>query len=95
MTTTLGYRDAWIEAAELARKAHHLTASEDDSKAYDRSQIAFKAAIHAAYPELDKCGVYGLWVDCMEDVAYCARTYASLDREDQRKFQAMGGAFAR
>lgn len=86
-------RNAWIEAAELARQAHHLAAGSESGKSYDRSQAAFKAAIAAAYPELDYCGVYGVWVDCMESVAYCAATYAKLDRDDQRKFQSIGGAF--
>jgi len=80
----------WQAAAELARSAHHLAAGQDDSKLYARSQKAFKAAIHAAYPDLDYRGVYGVWIDCMESVAYCAGQFRSMDRETRRRFVAMG-----
>ena len=87
-------RNAYIAAVELVREAHHLVAGESGGRRYDNSQIAFKAAIRAAYPEVDCCGIYGLWVDCMESVAYCVGQYKTMDRETQRKFQSMGGAFS-
>jgi hypothetical protein len=86
-------RTEWHKVAEAARAAHHIAAGEFGGGAYDRSQEAFKAAIHAAYPTLDKCGVYGVWLDCMESVEYCAKTLSKLSRDDQRKYIAMGGGF--
>lgn len=84
-------RTEWIKVAELAREAHYLAASTTGGDEYKRSQEAFIATIGAAYPTLDKFGIYGLWVDCMESVAYCVKTWLKLDRDEQRKFIAMGG----
>lgn len=39
---------------------------------YRSSQKLFKAAIKAAYPNLDTQDIYDIWVDCMDTVAYCA-----------------------
>ena len=83
--------ELWIAVAEEARKAHHHAASVAGGREYARSREAFIAAIHAAYPTLDKYGVYGVWVDCMESVGYCAATWPASGREEQRKFIAIGG----
>jgi hypothetical protein len=83
--------ETWRMVVEAARVAHHAAAGEGGGKEYDRSQAAFKAAIHAAYPELDCAGIYGVWVDCMESVAYCADVFAKLDRDERRNFIALGG----
>ena len=83
-------RNAWIAAAESAREAHHLAAGEDDHKLYANSQKAFGYAIRCAYPEVDAAGIYGVWVDCMDSVEHCARTFAAMGREEQRRFISMG-----
>lgn len=86
-------QDMFRRIVEDVRQAHHEEAGRDDHRAYARSQALFLAAIQAAYPFQDKHGIYGLWLDCMESVEYCATTFAGLSREDQRKFIAMGGGF--
>ena len=83
-------RNAWIAAAESARQAHHLAAGEDNGKLYANSQKAFGYAIRCAYPEIDAAGIYGVWIDCMESVEYCARTFAAMGREEQQRFISMG-----
>lgn len=84
-------QDMYRRIVEDVRQAHHEAAGTLSGKAYDRSQAAFKAAIHAAYPEQDYAGIYGLWVDCMESIEYCAETFAKLGRDDRAKFVSMGG----
>jgi hypothetical protein len=86
-------QDMYRRIVEDIRQAHHEAACADDQRDYYPSQAAFKAAIHAAYPDVDSSGVYGLWIDCMETVAYCVDTFRKLDREDRRRFIAMGGGF--
>lgn len=82
-----------LTLVEAAREYHYSAAVADSGKAYDRSRDAFIAAIAVAFPALDKYGVYGVWCDCMEGMQYCADTFAKLDRDDKRKFIAMGGGF--
>lgn len=56
---------------ETAREYHHLTAAQEDGDVYKRSQETFLAAIRNAYPAEDVGQVYGVWLDCMESIAYC------------------------
>lgn len=80
-----------IELAEAARQHHYSVSTSSDpavagsnSPVYQRSQAFFKAAIAVAYPDVDPDEVYEIWVDCMEDVAWCARiAREEAQRRDQ------------
>jgi hypothetical protein len=87
--------NTWQEVAEAARKAHHETAASTDvavssGKNYTRSRQAFKAAIRVAYPTVDCDTVYGVWIDCMEPVAYCVEWIKQADRDELQRFTSMG-----
>jgi hypothetical protein len=56
---------------ETAREYHHLAAGQDDGDTYKRSQETLIAAIRNAYPAEEPGQVYGVWLDCMESIAYC------------------------
>jgi hypothetical protein len=86
-------QDMYLRIVEDVRQAHHEAAGSEDHREYKRSQAAFIAAIQAAYPFQDKYGIYGVWIDCMEPVAYCAAELAKMDRDEARKYIAMGGGF--
>lgn len=87
-------QDMYRRIVEDVRQAHHAAADRFQEREYDRSKAAFIAAIAAAYPFQDKFGIYGVWVDCMESVEYCATELAKMDRDDQRKFITMGGGLS-
>ena len=73
-----------LSAAEQARQTHYVVStSEDravsngDSPVYRASRVLFISTIRAAFPDLDPLAVYGVWLDCNESVAYCARLVAA------------------
>lgn len=85
-------QDMYRRIVEDVRQAHHESAGDGfKPREYDRSTAAFLAAIHAAYPFQDKHGIYGVWIDCMESVEHCAAELAKMDRDEARKYIAMGG----
>lgn len=82
------------EFAETVRKWHYSVATHENrtistcgalgGTIYDHSQNLFKAAIKAAYPDLDETDIYEVWVDCMESVAYCAN-YVKQENEYKQR----------
>lgn len=84
-----------LAAAESARVHHHAAAGHADlsfssGQYYANSRAAFKAAIRCAYPQLDCDAMYGLWVDSIESVEYCANILQSLTPDEVRKFASIG-----
>ncbi|WP_405056978.1 hypothetical protein OG474_30110 [Kribbella sp. NBC_01505] len=68
-----------VEIAERVRQHHHEVSGHEDqsisgywTESYQRSEALFKAAIAAAYPNLNTEAVYYAWVDGFESVAHCA-----------------------
>lgn len=66
-----------VAIAEAAREHHHETSGWADQgfAEYAASTALFKAALSAAYPELDTEALYSMWVDGMESCEYNARLY--------------------
>jgi hypothetical protein len=72
-------QDLARQIAEEARRHHHIVSAHPSNDVsgcwtdtYKASQALFLAAIAAAYPHVSAWSVYAVWVDCMEDTAYCA-----------------------
>lgn len=67
-----------LALAEAARRYHYSICTHEDYKIassltphYKESQRMFRKAIKIAYPHMDANRIYKMWVDCMEDIAYC------------------------
>jgi hypothetical protein len=87
--------EPWLQVAEAARMAHHKIASHPDWKvaggaSYARSRQAFKATLRAAYPDINTDTLYGIWLDNMENLIYCAVIARTYPRDDLQRFTAMG-----
>lgn len=77
---------AWQDAAEEARKAHHATACQENYELYKRSEIAFKATLDVAYPEIGGTALYNLWMDSMESVAYYVELWSKMDADERERW---------
>jgi hypothetical protein len=85
--TTQQTRDMWKLVAESARCAHHAAAAQEDYALYKRSEVAFKAALDAAYPEIGSGPLYELWLDSMETIAYYVELWGKMSEDDRARWQ--------
>lgn len=80
---------SYLRKADIARKEYYAVATSEDAtiaswnaKPYIEARIAFLQAVRKAYPELDIERFFDVWLDCNEDVRYCAEY---VKREMQEK----------
>jgi hypothetical protein len=82
------------KADEMRIKYYAVSSSEDatiaawNAKPYIEACIAFLSAVRDAYPELDIEAFFDVWLNCNEDVQYCAE-YAKRKKQyelDVRNF---------